>query len=60
MIVNLLGTSLVGSKEGEAMLSSLFHVSGKLCSFLAISPLAREMNFNDIDIDFIDSAHNEP
>lgn len=26
LIVNLLGSSLVGSKEGEAMLSSLFHV----------------------------------
>jgi len=26
VIVNLLGTSLVGSKEGEATLSSLFHV----------------------------------
>lgn len=25
-IVNLLGTNMVGSKEGEAMLSSLFHV----------------------------------
>lgn len=27
VVVNLLGSSLVGSKEGEAMLSSLFHVS---------------------------------
>lgn len=26
VIVNLLGTNMVGSKEGEAMLSSLFHV----------------------------------
>ena len=26
-IVNLLGTSLIGSKEGEAMLSQLFQVS---------------------------------
>lgn len=31
-IINLLGTSLIGSKEGEAMLSQLFQVSGK--SFL--------------------------
>lgn len=26
-IINLLGTSLIGSKEGEAMLSQLFQVS---------------------------------
>lgn len=28
-IINLLGTSLIGSKEGEAMLSHLFQVSLK-------------------------------
>jgi hypothetical protein len=44
VVVNLLGTSLIGSKEGEAMLSQLFQVQPFFFSIcLPMSDLCNEV-----------------
>ena len=42
-VVNLLGTSLIGSKEGEAMLSNEFQVISILFSFLLRHQVKRKI-----------------
>ena len=58
VIVNLLGSSLVGSKEGEAMLSSLFHVSASgvdlvFCGTNCIVMSTRKKNSSGLEIESI-------